>query len=88
MKYKVEFQYKEAGRSRPEDVVQDEEFIFENGESIPIPNVGDSVSYRYNEKISVFKVESRHFSYLSGWCVVNVVVTDISSEEVQARLNE
>ncbi len=88
MKYKVEFQYKEAGRSHPEDIVQDEEFIFEKGESIPIPNVGDSVSYKYKEKIRAFKVESRHFSYLDNWCVVTIVVTDISGEEMQARLNE
>ncbi len=88
MKYKVKFQCKEAGRSRSEDVVQDEEFIFEKGESIPIPNVGDNVSCKYEEKMRMFKVASRHFSYLGNRCVVNVVVTDISGEEVQARLNE
>lgn len=88
MKYKIEFQYKEAARNRPEDVVQDEEIIFEKGETVPIPNVGDSVSYKYGEETRAFKVLSRHFSYVMGWCLVNIVVTDISSEDMQSRIKE
>ncbi len=44
MKYKLEFQYKATGQSRPNDIVQDEQIIFEKGEAIPIPSVGDSIS--------------------------------------------
>jgi hypothetical protein len=88
MKYKLEFQYKADGSSRPEDGVQDEQFIFEAGEAIPIPDVGDSVSYLHGEKMMAYEVISRHFSYMSGWCMVNIVVTDISAREMAARLKE
>lgn len=86
MNYKIEFQYKDPESSRPNDYVQDEEILFKNGESIPIPNVGDSVSYLHGEQMTAFKVISRHFSYLNDWCVVNIVVTDISDEEMASRL--
>jgi hypothetical protein len=88
MNYKIEFQYKAVGDARPEDAVQDEEILFEGGEAIPVPNVGDSVSYKYSGTQRAFKVISRHFSYLSNWCVVNIVVTDMPSEEMAARLKE
>ena len=88
MRYKIEFQYKGSDSSRPEDVVQDEEIFFEKGEFVPIPDVGDSVSYLYGEKVEAFKVISRHFSYQNKWCIVNIVVTDITSDEMAARLKE
>ncbi len=88
MKYKIEFQYKSPDRSRPYDEVQDEEIIFEEGEAIPIPDVGDSVSCLYGEEPKAFKVLSRHFSYLQDWCIVNIVVTDISDEEMASRIKE
>jgi hypothetical protein len=86
MKYKIEFQYKGENDERPDDVIQDERIIFENGEYIPIPNVGDSVEYKYNGTEQDFLVVSRHFSYTMGWCVVNIVVTDISEEEMAKRI--
>ena len=85
MKYKVEFQYKEPNARRPEDVVQDEPIKLE-GEFVPIPDVGDSVNYLYGGEERDFKVVTRHFSYLKNWCVVNIVVTDLSVEESDARL--
>jgi hypothetical protein len=88
MKYKIEFQYKEPGRSRPFDEVQDEQIVFEKGEAIPVPNVGDSVSYLHGDDMRAFKVMSRHFSYMNNLCVVNIVVTDISDEEMGQRLKE
>lgn len=86
MKYKIEFQYKPVGTSRPEDVVQDDEILFEHGEAIPIPAVGDSVAYNYGGHLRDFKVISRHFAYMLDWCMVNIVVTDIADEEMAARL--
>jgi hypothetical protein len=88
MKVKVEFQYKNEDSERPEDCVQDDEFFTESGEFIPIPDVGDSVSYRYGGKGVACKVVSRHFSYVSGWCIVNIVVTDMKPGEMAARLKE
>jgi hypothetical protein len=88
MKYKVEFQYKSPDSSRPYDEVQDEEILFEHGEAIPIPNIGDSVTYLEGGNTVAYKVLSRHFSYLNNWCVVNIVVTDISSDEMASRLKE
>ena len=88
MIYKIEFQYKAPSNERPEDCVQDEVILFEKGESIPIPNVGDSVSYLYGGKTKVFKALTRHFSYLGNVCVVNIVVSDIASKEINARLKD
>lgn len=88
MKYKIEFQYKTSRSSRPEDAVQDDEILFEGGQFLPIPNVEDSVTYMYGGKPKAFKVLTRHFSYLGDFCVVNIVVTDISKEEFAARLKE
>jgi len=86
MKYKIEFQYKASGDVRPEDCVQDEELKFEHGEFFPIPNVGDSVEYTSGGETVARKVVSRHFGYLSDWCAVTIVVTDISDEEMATRL--
>jgi hypothetical protein len=88
MKYKVEYQYKSPNGARPYDEIQDEEIIFENGEFTPIPSVGDSVSYLHGDKMMAYKVLSRHFAYVTGWCMVNIVVTDISGEDMSARLKE
>lgn len=88
MKYKIEFQYIPPKSTRPNDEAQDEELLFEQGEFIPIPDVGDSVSYLYGGKMTAFKVVSRHFSYIGDLCCVNIVVTDISGEEMAARLKE
>ena len=88
MKYKIEFQYKSPSDSRPYDEVQEDEIVFESGEFIPIPAVGDSVSYLHDKKMMAYKVVSKHFSYVSSWCVVNIVVTDISDEEMSSRLKE
>ena len=88
MKYSIEFQYKPAKKSRPTDTVQDEPIEFRAGEAIPIPNVGDSVSYREGGQSVARKVLTRHFSYFGNWCKVYIVVTDISVEEIRTRLKE
>lgn len=88
MKYKIEYQFTSPDSLRPYDEVQDEEIVFENGQFIPIPSVGDSVSYLHGEKMMAYRVVSRHFAYVTGWCMVNIVVTDISGDEMSARLKE
>jgi hypothetical protein len=86
--FKLEFQYKPAGYQRPLDYVQDDEFVAEHDELVPIPAVGDSVSYLEDGKVVARKVKTRHFSYQAGWCIVNIVVTDMPDEEMAARLKE
>jgi hypothetical protein len=88
MKYSIEFQHKAEGHPRPSEEVQQDSIQFEGGEFTPIPNVGDSVNYQVGDKTLFFKVEARHFSYLLDWCVVNIVVTDITDAEMAARLKE
>jgi hypothetical protein len=88
MKYSIEFQYKAARKLRPSDQTQDEPIEFHAGETIPIPNVGDSVSYREGGQTVARKVLTRHFSYFGSWCKVNIVVTDISAEELRSRLKD
>lgn len=88
MKYKIEFQQKHPGDARPEDVVQDDPYISEDGESLPIPDVGDSVSLEYGGKPQAFKVLTRHFSYCGDFCAVNIVVAEISPDEMASRLKE
>ena len=93
MVYKIRFQYKPQGQLTPYDTSQDQELIFKNGEFVPIPYIGDSVSYSFDNERKPFKVLSRHFSYLSDisepgggeLCLINIVVTDISQEEMAAR---
>jgi hypothetical protein len=83
---KVEFQCKPPGSARPLDYVQDEELIFEKDEYVPIPNVGDTVHYLEGGKTVARKVLTRHFSYLRDLCMVNIVVVDVSGEEMATRL--
>ena len=89
MKYKIEFQYRKTGSARPDDYVQEEGIASEEGDYIPIPDVGDSVILRLEgDGNKAYKVLTRNFSYMSGWCMVNIVVTDISDNEMAARLKE
>jgi hypothetical protein len=88
VKYKVEFRYKPQDRARPFDEVQELELVFEHGEALPLPNVGDSVSYLEDDMMVARKVVTRHFSYVKGWCAVNIVVTDIPDDEMAARIKE
>ena len=86
MEYSISFQYKSKNMERPDDVQQDEEFKL--SEPLWIPNVGDSISCLYGEERKAFKVLTRHFSYLTKNINVNIVVTDIDSNEMASRLNE
>jgi len=87
MKYKIEFQYKPEGHTRPFDEVQEIPLGSETGEYLPVPSVGDTVTYEEGEKAVARKVLTRHFSYVSpDWCCVNIVVTDVPAEEIAGRL--
>ena len=86
MRYTIEFQYKPESKDHPYDHIQDEPIIVEDGQFMPIPNVGDSVVFRENGEMVTRKVLTRHFIYQSDWCGVNLVVTDIESTEMNARI--
>ena len=45
-------------------------------ETIPIPDVGDCVSYLYAGEERTFKVLNRHFRYSGEWCYANIIVSD------------
>jgi hypothetical protein len=87
-KFKIEFQYRPPDRSRPLDYVQDDELKFDQDAFIPIPDVGDTVAYESGGRTFLGKVLTRHFSYVLGWCVVNIVVGDVSSDEMAARIKQ
>ncbi|MED0756898.1 hypothetical protein P4S93_09170 [Aneurinibacillus thermoaerophilus] len=83
MIYKYEFQYKHPEALRPEDGTIHEIVIrAERGEYIPCPVPGDSVDFGD----VAYKVLTRHFSYLKDFCCVNIVVTDLTEDEMDARL--
>ena len=89
MKYKVEFQFKPKSDKRPVDAVQESPRIeFEVGQFIPIPDVGDTVNVDFGDGLNFYKVETRHFSYVSDLCVVTIVVTGVATDEMAARLKE
>jgi hypothetical protein len=88
MTYSIQFQYLRPGDSRPLDFCQDEEIVIEGGACVPVPDVGDSVSYLEKGRPVARKVLTRHFSYFGGHCAVNVVVTDLDPAEYKARLKE
>jgi hypothetical protein len=86
MTYKIKFQYKPESHLKPYNTSQDQELIFKNGEFIPIPNVGDSVSYSFDNEPKTFKVLNRHFSYRldpngEDLCLIDIIVADFSSTQ-------
>jgi len=90
MTWVIQFQYTQAGAARPEDGADnDEEIKFEGGKFFPAASIGDTVSYKSAGGRVARKVISRHFSYFSeDICKVNIVVSDVSDEEMAGRLKE
>lgn len=88
MPWKIEFQYKPPSRERPLDGIQQTRLEFPTGQFFPIPAVGDTVYIDVNDQPADYKVVTRHFSYLGEWCVINIVVTDVSHGEMSARLKQ
>ena len=91
MKYSIQFQYKGEDDLRPMDyALNDEEILAPDGKTIPIPNVGDSVTLTSGGKAGYYKVITRHFGYhpKANYCYVNIVATDMPKDEMKARLAE
>jgi hypothetical protein len=89
VEYLIQFQYKGEDDLRPTDhALNDEEILAPDGKTIPIPNVGDSVTLISEGRPQSYKVITRHFGYESNHCYINIVVTDISDKERAARLKE
>jgi hypothetical protein len=88
MKYSIEFQYRPYISTRPDDERQDTEISFENSETALIPDVGDTVDYKYRGEKRTFKVISLNFSFGEilhkgkvEHCTVTIVVTDMADLE-------
>jgi len=95
MRFRINIQYRPPDSPRPYDESQDAEIVFDGSDTALIPNVGDAVIYMYGERNVARKVESRTFSYMSGFqddtvssCAVTIVVTDMSDEEILSRIKE
>ena len=88
MNYKIEFQYKKPDSPVPEARVQDAEIRFDSSQFLLLPDVGDTVTYAYDQHPVARKVITRHFSFIADWCFVNIVVGDVSETELAARLKE
>jgi len=87
--YTIQFQYKGKDDLRPGDyALNDEEILAPDGKTIPIPNVGDSVTLTSGGQVKSYKVITRHFGYHQNDCYINIVVSDISDKERVARLKE
>ena len=92
MRYLIEFQYKPYISTRPDDEHQDKEISFENNDTALVPNVGDTVVYKYRGESRTFKVMSRNFSYGEvsdskkvEECTVTIVVTDLADLRMRGR---
>jgi hypothetical protein len=90
MKYSLQYQYKGPDDERPEDYGQQNELALKEGEPLVVPNVGDSVTLMLTRpnKLDAYKVVSRLFSYDSGWCHINIVVTDLDDGEYLSLIKE
>ena len=105
MKVSIQFQYQPDENRRPIDGAEHNETIeTEGNEFMPIPNVGDTVSYEsyeydYDDKKHLIessgrnitvarKVKTRHFTYGEDHVGVNIVVSDVPKGEMAMRLKE
>jgi hypothetical protein len=98
----IQFQYKPSDVLRPFDYGQEEPLSFDVPygtpiATIPIPAVGDTVRVRLEPpgtpSQQAYKVLTRHFQYFHHPDVgleinVNIVVTDVSDDEMLARLKQ
>jgi hypothetical protein len=96
----IEFHYKPEGAMRPYDETENTDTLYwQSGSFLPIPNVGDSVSFDSwkqtgpgdtdgEDYVVIRKVISRHFFVHQSHVNVYFVVTDISAKELGARIKE
>ena len=66
MNYKIEFQYKKPDSPVPEARVQDAEIRFDSSQFLLLPDVGDTVTYAYDQHPVARKVITRHFSFIAA----------------------
>jgi hypothetical protein len=104
MKVSIQFQYMPDETRRPVDGADHNEPIrVGDGQFMPIPRVGDTVSYesyRYDYKdnrivegsgrviVVARKVRTVHYSFIADLVSVNIVVTDVPEGELAMRLKE
>lgn len=90
MKHSVQFFYRPSDSPRPNHIVQDEPF--ESDAAIPIPRVGDTVSYKYDGRDIFKKVETIHNQYYiyegETKIVTLITVIDVSDDEMSSRLSK
>lgn len=94
------FHLKPAGAVRANDERENTEFLeWGQGGMVPIPDVGDTVSYTSwkatgpgpghgEESIVVRKIESRHFYVHQDRITIYFVVTDVADDELRAPPKE
>jgi hypothetical protein len=64
VEYEIQFQYQGKGELKPADsVLNDEEILAPDGKTVPVPNVGDSVTLTSGGEPKSYKVIGRHFGY-------------------------
>lgn len=96
----LEFHYKPIGAKRPHDESENtDRFDWQSGSFIPVPAVGDTVSYNSWKQTGpgptdgkdtnvIRKVVSRHFYVHQDYIGAYIVVTDLSDKEAKARIKE
>lgn len=83
----IEFYHKADGSERPYDACQEMQISSNNGNFLPLPNVGDTVYINMFDGHKHFKVLFRNFLYISeAQCKVSIVVGDVSEEEMAGRI--
>ncbi|MGH9712639.1 MAG: hypothetical protein ACRD5M_04990 [Candidatus Acidiferrales bacterium] len=85
MKYSVYIRIKEPEDEYPHREYQDNQISSDRGDFIPLPIVGDSISFVCGGETKYAKVLTRHFDYIDILCRVDLVVAEIPDEEVNAR---
>jgi hypothetical protein len=105
MKVSIQFQYQPDESRRPIDGSDHNDLIeTEDGQFMPIPDVGDTVNYMsyeydYDDKgmakldtgreiMVARKVRTRHFGYSDDYVFVNIVVGDVPDGEMLMRLKQ
>jgi hypothetical protein len=89
MKTDIQFRYLAPNATHPEDANHcDHEIRGAGAEYLPLPNVGDTVTFLCGGTMVVRKVLMRHFDYssIAGVLTVNIIVVDVSAEEMARRL--
>jgi hypothetical protein len=105
MKVSIQFQYMPDETRRPLYASDhNDPFVAEDGQFLPVPDVGDTVSYEsyqfdYDSSGKVIedsgrvvmvvrKVRTRHFTFNKHGVWINIVVVDVPKGEMAMRLKD